>query len=116
MQQKDAGMAHVTRAVEKGERLYPHTAADGREAVRQQLRVLKTDWDSLYDEVLSSQRHLEISLFQWTSFEESRVAMETWLHAMDSRMSEEVVLRATLEEKKTQLQTYKVWCRSSVYY
>ena len=76
--------------------------------MRQELRTLKTDWDGLYDEILGSQRHLEISLVQWTSFEESLVAMETWLKNMEGQMNQEVVLRSTLEEKKAQLQTYKV--------
>ena len=55
-------MVKLNTAVESGEKLYASTAADGREEIRQQIRQLKTDWDSLYDEVGSKQRHLEVLL------------------------------------------------------
>lgn len=101
-------MAKLTAAVESGEKLYPNTAADGREVVRQELRTLKSDWDCLYDDVLSSQRHLEVSLVQWASFEESSATLEAWLKNMEGQIRDELTLKSTLEEKKSQLQAYKV--------
>lgn len=60
--ERDTGLTKVSLATEAGEKLYPNTAADGREIIRQQLRTLKTDWDSLYDEVTATQRNLEVML------------------------------------------------------
>ena len=34
--------------------------------------------------------------------------METWLRNMEGQMKDELALKSTLEEKKAQLQTYKV--------
>ena len=38
---KDSNLTIVNEAVESGERLYPNTAADGREIIRHELRSLK---------------------------------------------------------------------------
>ena len=94
--------------MEAGDKLYPSTSADGRETVRADLRRLKADWDALYDQVLGSQRHLEVNLVQWTSFEESYEQLEGWLRNMELQLVEECQLQTTVEEKKTQLQTYRV--------
>jgi nesprin-1 len=108
VQDKDQGFVYLSQAVESGEKLYPNTSAEGREIIRQHLRTLKQDWDGLYDEVLSIQRHLEVNLVQWTSFEESYEQLEAWLRNMETQLSGEMPLHASLDEKKGQLQTYKV--------
>ena len=108
LQAKDAGFSKLTSAIENGEKLYPNTATEGREVIRQQLRRLKPDWDGLYDEVMATQRHLEVNLVQWTSFEESYEQVESWLVNLEGQLRTEIPLHATLEEKKAQLQTYRV--------
>ncbi|KAK7104412.1 hypothetical protein V1264_019133 [Littorina saxatilis] len=105
---RDAGLTKLNNCVESGERLYASTAPDGREVIRQELRKLKLGWDGLYDDLSSVQRRLEVSLVQWTSFDESYGQVENWLREMESQLEGQTPLRATLEEKKTQLQNYKV--------
>ena len=106
--EKESGFERVSQALEAGDKLYPSTSTEGREIIRNELRRLKTDWDSLYDDVLGVQRHLEVSLVQWTSFEESYEQLEGWLKNMEGQLTGETPLHATLEEKKGQLQTYRV--------
>ena len=113
-QDKDSGFTKLNLAVEAGEKLYPSTAAEGRDSIRQQLRNLKQDWDTLFDEVMSSQRQLEVNLVQWTSFEESYDQLEGWLKNMEAQLSGEVPLHTTFEEKKAQLQTYRVSSHTQV--
>ncbi|XP_076442566.1 muscle-specific protein 300 kDa-like isoform X3 [Babylonia areolata] len=105
---RDAGLSKLNNCVESGERLYASTANEGREVIRQELRKLKTDWDGLYDDLSAIQRRLEVSLVQWTSFDESYGQVENWLRERESQLEGQTTLRATLEEKKTQLQNYKV--------
>lgn len=105
---RDAGLTKLNNCVESGERLYGSTAPDGREVIRQDLRKLKLGWDSLYDDLSAVQRRLEVSLVQWTSFDESYGQVENWLRDMESQLEGQIPLRSTLEEKKTQQQNYKV--------
>ena len=57
---------------------------------------------------MASQRHLEVNLVQWTSFEESYDQLEGWLQGHEAQLKGDVPLHASLEEKKSQLQTYRV--------
>ncbi|XP_025103982.1 nesprin-1-like isoform X4 [Pomacea canaliculata] len=108
VRERDAGLSKLNQCVEAGERLYSSTAPDGREVIRQELRKLKMEWDSLYDDLSTVQRRLEVSLVQWTSFDESYNQVESWLREMETQLEGQTALRSTLEEKKTQLQNYKV--------
>ena len=108
MRDRDAGLSKLNSCVESGERLYASTAPDGREIIRQELRKLKLGWDGLYDDLSSAQRRLEVSLVQWTSFNESYAQVENKLREMESQLDGHIALRSTLEEKKTQHQNFKV--------
>ncbi|KAL8590280.1 hypothetical protein ACOMHN_006396 [Nucella lapillus] len=105
---RDAGLLKLNNCVESGERLYASTAPEGREIIRQELRKLKLGWDSLYDDLSAVQRRLEVSLVQWTSFNESYSQVENWLRDMEGQLEGQIPLRSTLEEKKTQHQNFKV--------
>lgn len=106
--ERDAGFGKLSSAVESGEKLYPNTAADGREVIRQELRALKLEWESLFDDLSAAQRKLEVALVQWTSFDDSYGQVEHWLCDMESQLEGQTPLRSTLEEKKSLLQSYKV--------
>ena len=98
--------------IEAGEKLYPNTATDGREKVRQELRQMKMAWESLFDDLSSAQRKLEVALVQWTTFDDSYGQVEQWLRDAEMQLEGQIPLRSTLEEKKTQLQNFKV-CRTT---
>ena len=123
MDDKETGSSLVVMATEAGEKLYPNTSADGRETIRQQLRHLKEAWDILYEDVMSSQRQLDVSELQWTSFKDSADQLESWLTGMEGQLSGYASLHATLDEKKSQLRGCKVggmsgspvdWCKKLV--
>ncbi|CAL1544282.1 unnamed protein product [Lymnaea stagnalis] len=105
--ERDAGFTKLNHCVELGERLYPSTAPDGREVIRQDLKKLKLGYEGMFDELSTIQRKLEVSLVQWTSFDESYGQVEHWLRQMESQLEGQIPLRATLEEKKTQLHNYR---------
>jgi nesprin-1 len=106
--ERDTGFGKLSSAVEAGEKLYPNTAAEGREVIRHELRALKLGWESLFDDLSSVQRKMEVALVQWTSFDDSYGQVEHWLRDMESHLEGQTPLRSTLEEKKSQLQGYKV--------
>ena len=102
------GHGRLTHTTESGEKLYPNTAAEGREVVRQQLRTLRADWDKLFDDVSTSQRKLESGLSQWSAFDDSFAQVEKWSAGVEGQLKGGLVLKSTLEEKKAQLLAYKV--------
>jgi nesprin-1 len=108
LRSKEVGFSKLNATVESGEKLYPNTASEGRETVRQELRGLKLEWENLYDELSTAQRKLETNLMQWTSIDDSFGQLEDWMKNVEGQLSLELLLKSTLEEKKVQLQSYKV--------
>ena len=108
LQDKEFGYKQLMETSECGEKLFPSTSHEGREIIRQQLRSFRQEWDSLFDEILATQRQVEAQLFHWTSFSESTSQLDHWLSSMESLQSRQIPLANTLEEKKTQLQSFKV--------
>ena len=94
--------------IEQGERLYPHTASEGREIVRQELRQLREKWEGFTDQLSDTQRKLEVSLVQLSSYEDSFQQFRTWMSETEVKVQAEADLKATLQEKKVQLQSHRV--------
>ncbi len=62
--EKEQGLQKLNATVEQGEKLYPDTAAPGRDQIRQQLRVAKELWDSLVADLSDAQHQAEASAAQ----------------------------------------------------
>lgn len=60
--EQPSAISLLNNTVEAGEKLYPSTAMEGREAVRQQLQELQQTLESLYDGVSSAERELRAKL------------------------------------------------------
>ncbi|KAH9507320.1 hypothetical protein Btru_056905, partial [Bulinus truncatus] len=105
--ERDVGFAKLNSCVEAGEKVYTNTHPEGREVVRQDMRKLKLGYEGLFDEISTIQRKLEVSLVQWTSFDESNGQVEQWLRQMEFQLEGQIPLKATLEEKKSQLHNYR---------
>ena len=56
-----------------GERLYVHTAPDGREMLRVQLKVARERWEALSDDMVAAANKLDQCLQQFAEFSASQV-------------------------------------------
>lgn len=56
-----------------GERLYVHTAPDGREMLRVQLKVTRERWEALSDDMVAAANQLDQCLQQFAEFSASQV-------------------------------------------
>jgi nesprin-1 len=63
--------------------------------------------DSLFDKTLLHQRSLEAERAKWRTYEESSASLSKWLQDMEQQFKVDLVLKATLDEKKGQLQSYR---------
>lgn len=100
-----AALLHAT--VEMGEKLYPATSAEGREAVRAQLEELQALAEQLFDAMANAERGLQDRIHRWSGVEESSDALRRWLSEAEALLAGEMRLHATLDEKRAQLQTYR---------
>lgn len=94
--------------VEDGERLYAHTSPDGREIIRQQLRNLRTIWDGFTDDLQNATNKLDQCLIQFSDFTATQEQLTKWLKDVEKAMHQHTELKATLQEKRAQLQNHKI--------
>lgn len=75
---------------------------------------MRDSWESFNDALNDTQRSLESSRMQWSSFDENFDQLMQWVHDTESQVMTEPELKATLQEKKAQLQNLKVKAADSV--
>lgn len=92
----------------RGEKLYAHTSPDGREVIRQQLRNLRTLWDTFTDDLQNASNRLDQCLVQFTDFTATQEQLTKWLKDVEKAMQQHTELKATLQEKRAQLQNHKI--------
>ncbi|KAJ8930094.1 hypothetical protein NQ314_017138, partial [Rhamnusium bicolor] len=100
--------AQFENLIEKGEKLYAHTSPDGREIIRQQLRNLRTIWDTFADDLQSSSNKLDQCLTQFSDFTATQEQLTKWLRDVEKAMHQHTELKSTLQEKRAQLQNHKI--------
>ncbi|XP_064211053.1 muscle-specific protein 300 kDa isoform X18 [Tribolium castaneum] len=94
--------------IENGEKLYAHTSPDGREIIRQQLRNLRTIWDSFSDDLQNATNKLDQCLVQFSDFSSTQEQLTKWLKDVEKAMQQHTELKTTLQEKRAQLQNHKI--------
>ena len=107
MAEQPAATALLNATVEVGEKLYPSTSAEGREAVRAQLEELQALSEQLFDTIAGAERALQDRISRWSGLEESSDSLRRWLAESEALLAGEMRLHATLDEKRAQLQTYR---------
>lgn len=106
--EKQNALSLVNTTVELGEKLYPSTSDDGREAIRIQIEDLQGAFDTLFDSSATMERDLQNKMGRWTSFEEVSEKLKLWLKETQAQMPDDIELKTTLDEKRAQLQTYRI--------
>lgn len=62
LSQQNSAQLLLNNTIEMGEKLYPSTALEGREAIRLQLQELQQALETLYDGISSTERELQAKL------------------------------------------------------
>lgn len=106
--EKEHGLQRLNGSLEAGEKLYPDTASAGREKVRQDLRRAKEDWENLFSGLNEAQRRVDAFLMQWTSYVDGQDSLTRWMSETEAALRADTDLRNTLQEKRQQLQNYRV--------
>ena len=94
--------------VELGEKLYSHTSIDGKDLIRQQLKELRSQWDTLMEEIQSNSSKIDTCLQQFSDFTNSQEQLTKWLKDIEKHMQQHTELKASLQEKKAQLQNHTI--------
>ncbi|CAH1403532.1 unnamed protein product [Nezara viridula] len=107
LETKSNGTAIMNATDDAAEKLYSTTAVNGRDQVRLQVEELHTSFDSLYDSTTDIERQLKSRISSWSGIEERCARLQKWLKETESLLPNEPELKATLDEKRGQLQAYR---------
>ena len=72
-------------------------------------RSLREKWEGFSDDLSDTQRELEVSALQWSSYDESVNSFQKWISEAEAKLKLDSDLKATLQEKKVQLHSHKVF-------
>jgi nesprin-1 len=93
--------------IASGENLYPHTSHDGREVIRQQLKLLKNNWDNYEEDLNTLGQKVDQFVQQFEEFTIAQEELSKWLREIEKSIQSHTELRSTLPEKNLQLQNHK---------
>ena len=71
-------------------------------------RSLREQWEQVCDQLSETQRKLESCLIQWSSYDENYEQLQKWLLDTEVQLREDTDMKATLPDKKAQLQNHRV--------
>ena len=91
-----------------GEKLYVHTAPDGREMLRVQLKVVRERWEAICEDLTCAITKLDQCLQQFAEFSAGQEQLTRWLRDVEQSMFQHSDLKSTLQEKRAQLQSHKI--------
>lgn len=94
--------------IANGEKLFPDTAGKGRELIRQDMRAARESFDKLMALVAGAQQHVNTSLLHWSVFTDSQDEVLGWIAHLEAQLGVSVENQNTLQEKKNQVQAFKV--------
>ena len=106
--EKQTALSLLNITLELGEKLYPHTGDEGTDCIRVQLDDLQQAYDSMFDSSSTMERDLQNKISRWTSYEEAIEQYRKWLKETQKQIPHYIELKTTLDEKRAQLQTYRV--------
>ena len=105
---KSSQGSKVDAVLELGERLYSHTAPDGRENLRQILRELRERWEAWCEAVTTAGSTLDQCLQQFSDFSGAQEQLTRWLRDVELAMQQHTELKNSLQEKTAQLQNHRL--------
>lgn len=94
--------------VAQGEGLYPHTSPEGREHLRQQLKLMKNVWNNYSDDLVTLGQKIDQCVAQFGEFSDAQEQLSNWLKEVEKSIQSHTELRSTLPEKNLQLQNHKL--------
>lgn len=90
-----------------GERLFPDTAAAGREKIRKELRAIRERWDKLEEGIKEQQKLQDAQTLQWSSYQEMLQQTLTWLDAMEKSIQMDPSAWSSAQEVRAKLLKHK---------
>lgn len=105
--EKEQGEHKINSLVLSGERLFPDTAANGREQIRNELREVRERWDKLDEGIKDQQKLHDAQSLQLSSYQEMLQQTLSWLDSMEKAIQIESSSWTSVQEVRARLLKHK---------
>lgn len=107
LSEKEQGEHRLNGVTLVGEKLYPDTAAPGRETIRNELRNIRERWDKLQEGVLEQQKLQDAQSQQLCSYQDMLQQALSWLDSMEKAIQIDPSTWSSNQEVRSKLLKYK---------
>ena len=104
----EEGASLLTKAKIAGNTIIPDTSESGQLRIQHDLDSMTSDLDEFSAQVSAVQESMEICLARWQQYEVVCVSFSDWLKEMEGRLTRNVGLQSSLEEKVKLLKVTQV--------
>ena len=105
---KDDGFQRLQQVQDQAHVVLPNTSTPGKDVINEDLYALRHDWDDVMTLLSEGRVQVEAALSAWEAHTDTLAGVRQWLTDMDARLRDEGQLKATLPEKRSQLERVKV--------
>lgn len=114
--EKEQGEHKINSLVLIGEKLFPDTAAQGREKIRNDLREIRERWDKLDEAIKGQQKLQETQSLQLSSYQEMLQQTLAWLSSMEKVIHTDPTGWTSIQEVRGRLLKHKTALQEIVSY
>lgn len=114
--EKEQGEHKINTLVIMGEKLFPVTAAQGREKIRNDLRDIRERWDKLDEGIKGQQKLQETQSLQLSSYQEMLQQTLAWLSSMEKAIHADPTAWTSAQEVRSRLLKHKTALQEIVSY
>ena len=108
----DEGLHLLNAACEKGQRTCQNANQEVKLKVQGQVTELKADWEKLNQDINSVSGCLEGAMIKFSQLDDLQVTLNSWMSDMENELKLGVEPKAEINEKKAQIEKYKVRIKS----
>lgn len=101
------GDKKLTLTGELSDKCSKHTSMEGQDVMRREMDHLMTEWGDYLARIEQADQDLKDALRQWGDFESKSDMCASWLKEIEQRVKN-YDLKATLQEKQSQMDKFKV--------
>lgn len=107
LSEKEQAEHRLSNLTNIGERLFPDTAAPGREKIRKELREIRERWDKLEEGIKEQQKLQDAQSLQWSSYQEMLQQTLSWLDTMEKALELDPSAWSSAQEVRAKLFKHK---------
>jgi nesprin-1 len=105
---KEEGYTRIQRVVEEAQSILANTATTGHPKINETVQKVQDEWSTLAAKMVDTKNQLDENIHKWSGFLEQIHQLRKIVEYLRSVLKDVTPFQATLQEKRSQLDTIRV--------